>query len=93
MRAEREKRAVILASEGERDAAINQAEGRKTTGDQSVGGKKQQQINEAEGGASAIPAIAARPRKASGKWPNPLRSRGVRSDPVAGRGTIHQQIR
>jgi ABC-type molybdate transport system substrate-binding protein len=29
MRAEREKRAVILASEGERDAAINQAEGTK----------------------------------------------------------------
>ncbi|HEY6107135.1 MAG TPA: paraslipin, partial [Anaeromyxobacteraceae bacterium] len=29
MRAEREKRAVILSSEGERDAAINTAEGRK----------------------------------------------------------------
>ena len=29
MRAEREKRAVILASEGERDAAINEAEGKK----------------------------------------------------------------
>ena len=29
MRAEREKRAVILASEGERDAKINQAEGEK----------------------------------------------------------------
>ena len=29
MRAEREKRAVILTSEGERDAAINNAEGEK----------------------------------------------------------------
>ena len=29
MRAEREKRAVVLASEGERDAKINQAEGDK----------------------------------------------------------------
>jgi regulator of protease activity HflC (stomatin/prohibitin superfamily) len=29
MRAEREKRAVVLASEGERDAAINEAEGEK----------------------------------------------------------------
>ncbi len=58
MRAEREKRAVILASEGERDAAINQAEGEKQQVIKASEAKKQQQINEAEGAASAILAIA-----------------------------------
>jgi regulator of protease activity HflC (stomatin/prohibitin superfamily) len=59
MRAEREKRAVILASEGERDAAINQAEGQKQQVIKASEAKKQQQINEAEGAASAILAIAS----------------------------------
>jgi len=58
MRAEREKRAVILASEGERDAAINEAEGQKQRVIRASEAKKQQQINEAEGAASAILAIA-----------------------------------
>jgi regulator of protease activity HflC (stomatin/prohibitin superfamily) len=58
MRAEREKRAVILTSEGERDAAINQAEGEKQQVIKASEAKKQQQINEAEGAASAILAIA-----------------------------------
>ena len=58
MRAEREKRAVILTSEGERDAAINQAEGEKQQAIKASEGKKQQQINEAEGAAAAITAIA-----------------------------------
>jgi len=58
MRAEREKRAVILTSEGERDAAINQAEGEKQQVIKASEAKKQQQINEAEGVASAIMAIA-----------------------------------
>ncbi len=58
MRAEREKRAVILTSEGERDAAINQAEGEKQQVIKASEAKKQQQINEAEGGAAAILAIA-----------------------------------
>jgi len=58
MRAEREKRAVILASEGERDAAINVAEGQKQQVIKASEAKKQQQINEAEGAASAILAIA-----------------------------------
>ncbi len=59
MRAEREKRAVILTSEGERDAAINQAEGEKQQVIKASEAKKQQQINEAEGAASAIMAIAS----------------------------------
>jgi regulator of protease activity HflC (stomatin/prohibitin superfamily) len=58
MRAEREKRALILTSEGERDAAINQAEGDKQQVIKASEAKKQQQINEAEGGAAAILAIA-----------------------------------
>ena len=58
MRAEREKRAVILASEGERDAAINSAEGQKQQVIKASEANKQQQINEAEGGAAAILAIA-----------------------------------
>lgn len=58
MRAEREKRAVILTSEGERDAAINQAEGEKQQVIKASEAKKQQQINEAEGAAAAITAIA-----------------------------------
>ena len=59
MRAEREKRAVILTSEGARDAAVNNAEGRKQETIKASEARKQQQINEAEGQASAILAVAA----------------------------------
>jgi regulator of protease activity HflC (stomatin/prohibitin superfamily) len=58
MRAEREKRALVLQSEGERDAAINSAEGQKQQVIKASEAKKQQQINEAEGQASAILAVA-----------------------------------
>ena len=58
MRAEREKRAVILTSEGERDAKINQAEGEKQRVIKASEATKQQQINEAEGQAAAILAVA-----------------------------------
>jgi len=58
MRAEREKRALILTSEGERDAAINTAEGEKQQAIKASEGKKQQQVNEAEGEAAAILSIA-----------------------------------
>jgi regulator of protease activity HflC (stomatin/prohibitin superfamily) len=58
MRAEREKRAVILNSEGNRDAAINTAEGAKQQAIKASEGNKQQQINEAEGQAAAILAVA-----------------------------------
>ncbi len=58
MRAEREKRAVILQSEGERDAAINTAEGHKQQVIKNSEAKRQQQINEAEGQAQATLAIA-----------------------------------
>ena len=58
MRAEREKRAVILTSEGTRDAAINTAEGVKQEVIKASEARKLQQINEAEGEASAIMAVA-----------------------------------
>jgi regulator of protease activity HflC (stomatin/prohibitin superfamily) len=58
MRAEREKRAVILSSEGERDAKINEAEGEKQRVIKESEAAKQQQINEAEGEAQAILAVA-----------------------------------
>src|SRR3990170_755691 len=58
MRAEREKRAVILTSEGQRDAAINTAEGTKQQVIKASEARRQQQINEAEGQAAAIMAVA-----------------------------------
>jgi len=58
MRAEREKRAVVLTSEGDRDAKINQAEGEKQRVIKESEAKKQQQINEAQGQAEAILAVA-----------------------------------
>jgi regulator of protease activity HflC (stomatin/prohibitin superfamily) len=58
MRAEREKRALILQSEGQRDAAINTAEGEKQQVIKASEASRQQQINEAEGQASAIKAVA-----------------------------------
>jgi regulator of protease activity HflC (stomatin/prohibitin superfamily) len=59
MRAEREKRAVILASEGERDAKINQAEGEKQQVIKQSEATQLQQINEARGQAEAILAVAS----------------------------------
>jgi regulator of protease activity HflC (stomatin/prohibitin superfamily) len=58
MRAEREKRAVVLTSEGQRDAAVNQAEGQKQQIVKQSEASRQRQINEAEGEAAAILAIA-----------------------------------
>ena len=58
MRAEREKRAVILNSEGVRDAQINEAEGEKQLVIKQSEANKTQQINEAQGEAEAILAVA-----------------------------------
>jgi regulator of protease activity HflC (stomatin/prohibitin superfamily) len=58
MRAEREKRAVILTSEGQRDAAINTAEGEKQQTIKNSEAQRQQSINVAHGQAEAITAIA-----------------------------------
>jgi regulator of protease activity HflC (stomatin/prohibitin superfamily) len=58
MRAEREKRAIVLTSEGARDAAINNAEGEKQKVIKESEAAKQQQINVAEGEATAILTVA-----------------------------------
>ena len=58
MRAEREKRAVVLTSEGERDAKINEAEGEKQRIIKESEAARTQQINEAQGEAEAILAVA-----------------------------------
>jgi len=58
MRAEREKRAVVLGSEGDRDARINEAEGQKQQVIKQSEAARQQAINEAEGRAQAILAVA-----------------------------------
>ena len=59
MQAEREKRAVILTSEGEKQSAINQAEGQKQKMVLESEAFRQRQINEAEGQAEAIRAVAS----------------------------------
>jgi regulator of protease activity HflC (stomatin/prohibitin superfamily) len=58
MRAEREKRATILTSEGHRDAAINTAEGDKQQAIKQSEAERQKRVNEAEGEAAAILAVA-----------------------------------
>lgn len=58
MRAEREKRAKILESEGDRDSKINRADGMKQETIKYSEADKQKRINEAEGQASAILAVA-----------------------------------
>jgi regulator of protease activity HflC (stomatin/prohibitin superfamily) len=58
MRAERDKRAAVLDSEGKRDALINTAEGRKQEEIKASEAQRQREINEAEGHASAIRAVA-----------------------------------
>ncbi|MBQ9430477.1 MAG: paraslipin [Kiritimatiellae bacterium] len=58
MRAEREKRAMIAESEGERQAKINRAEGERAQSIALSEGEKQRRINEAEGRAKEILLVA-----------------------------------
>ncbi len=58
MKAEREKRATIATSEGDRQSRINRAEGLKTEAIEVSEGEKQKRINEAEGQAKEIELIA-----------------------------------
>jgi len=58
MRAEREKRAIIAESEGERQAKINRAEGDKQQAIAISEGEKMKRINEAEGRAAEIEKVA-----------------------------------
>jgi regulator of protease activity HflC (stomatin/prohibitin superfamily) len=76
MRAEREKRAVILTSEGERDAAINTAEGKKQQVIKESEASRQRQINEAEGQAQAILAVAGATAEGLAKVAEAISSQG-----------------
>lgn len=58
MKAEREKRAEIATSEGDRQARINRAEGLKREAIAVSEGEKQKRINEAEGQAKEIELVA-----------------------------------
>jgi regulator of protease activity HflC (stomatin/prohibitin superfamily) len=58
MRAEREKRALIAESEGDKQAKINRAEGEKQQTIALSEGEKQRRINEASGRASEIEMVA-----------------------------------
>ena len=78
MRAEREKRALILTSEGQRDAAINSAEGEKQQVIKASEANRQQQINEAEGQASAIRAVATATAQGIREVADAIRSEGGR---------------
>ncbi len=64
MKAEREKRAVILESEGQRQSDINVAEGEKIAKVLSAEADKAEQILKAEGEAQAIIAVADAKAKA-----------------------------
>ncbi len=76
MRAEREKRAVVLTSEGERDARINEAEGAKQQVIKQSEAVKQQSINEAEGEAEAIMAVARATAEGLRQIANALQTEG-----------------
>jgi regulator of protease activity HflC (stomatin/prohibitin superfamily) len=76
MRAEREKRALILQSEGQRDAAINNAEGEKQQTIKKSEAKKQQAINEAEGQAAAILSVATATAEGIRKVADALKTAG-----------------
>jgi len=94
MRAEREKRAVILASEGQRDAAINTAEGQKQQVIKASEAQRQRNINEADGQAAAIRADRVRDRAGhsrSGDRDSDRRRHGGRS--AARRRTVRRTVR
>lgn len=58
MRAERDKRATIAESEGQRQSEINRAEGKRQAMIAESEGEKQKRINEAEGRAAEIERVA-----------------------------------
>jgi len=67
MKAEREKRAEIAISEGDRQSRINRAEGLRQEAIQVSEGEKQKRINEAEGRAREILLVAEATSRGIGK--------------------------
>ncbi len=76
MRAEREKRAAILQSEGERDSKINQAEGEKQRVIKESEAVLMKQVNEANGEAQAILSVAKATAEGLGNVAQALQSGG-----------------
>lgn len=74
--AEREKRALIAASEGKRQEQINLATGAREAAIQKSEGERQAAINTAQGEASAILAVAEANAQAIQKIGNAIRTEG-----------------
>ncbi len=74
--AEREKRALIAASEGKRQEQINLASGAREAAIQKSEGEKQAAINTAQGEAAAILAVAEANAQAIAKIGHAIRSDG-----------------
>lgn len=74
--AEREKRALIAASEGKRQEQINLASGAREAAIQKSEGEKQAAINTAQGEAAAILAVAEANAQAIAKIGHAIRSEG-----------------
>ncbi|WP_454735946.1 SPFH domain-containing protein [Cupriavidus necator] len=74
--AEREKRALIAASEGKRQEQINLATGAREAAIQKSEGEKQAAINKAQGEATAILAVAEANAQAIQKVGNAIRAEG-----------------
>jgi regulator of protease activity HflC (stomatin/prohibitin superfamily) len=76
MQAEREKRAVILESEGRQQSAINIAEGEKQRVVLNSEAQKMEQINNAEGEAAAILSVADATAESIRKVAEAINSKG-----------------
>ncbi|KAG0163654.1 Stomatin-like protein 2, mitochondrial [Apophysomyces sp. BC1015] len=74
--AEREKRALIAASEGRKQEQINLASGAREAAIQKSEGEKQAAINQAQGQAAAILAVAEANAQAIQKIADAMQSRG-----------------
>ena len=76
MRAEREKRAVIAESEGEKQSRINRAEGEKLEAIAKSEGQKTKLINEAEGKSLEIEKVAMATGKGIREIANAINEKG-----------------
>ncbi|MEO8448024.1 MAG: stomatin-like protein [bacterium] len=76
MRAEREKRALIAESEGDRQARVNRAEGEKQEAIERSEGEKMKRINEAEGRAQEIEKVALATGKGIREIANAINDKG-----------------
>ena len=74
--AEREKRALIAASEGRKQEQINIADGEREASIARSEGEKQASINRAQGQAAAIVALARRTPRPCARWASNPRAGG-----------------